>query len=840
MSKRWLGLLFVLLWIGRGDAARAAVTPSGALGFGPVVVGQTSAAMNETFTVGSSDPSSVTIAAKTGACDQFAVNPTTVSLPVNGSASTAVTFKPTTSGAKSCTFDVLNGPTSVATFDVSGTGTAAAPTPMIDVQPTTPLPFGTIEVGDASLSQQVTIKNVGTGTLAVTAPFIVTAPANYKLNPSPVDLSLGTGEATILNVACQPQSQGVLNDKLRIVSNDAARGTIDVAVTCTGNLGKLVVDQKNLVFGALSVGDHKDILVTLTNTGNVSVDTLSASITGGAGYSLLTPLTKTSLAPNDTATTTIRFMPAQNTDGGTATLTFQGKWGNNDLKTAVETATLSGQVVALAVPTTTVALGDFRFDSPKSGTFTIQNQGSADLNIDPLGFMPDLGTSASEISFDVKDGPTTVDLTKTQKLVSNHTFTVTVTATPNNRAGAIGGKIIVHSPLAGFVDKTVVLTGNAQAAQVQVGNVDFGPIDIANPTPTTLAATLKNTGNASLDVGAFTVAGATGVFTVIPPPAQSLLAGASITVNVTYKPTAIHAADAPDMLTLTASTAGALGGPAQAMLTVRGRGIGRQIVPPQTTPTVPTTFRNPGTLAPVVPVTIGNSGEAVLHVKAAMVTGGGVWSIVDPNPVDIPGGGSHDFLVKFTPTEIGAAPIGQLAITSVDNANTDQVTTVALTGAAMARNVAFGAPILDPNAPVPTIELGVAGVNLPITVDDLLTVTNLDPGNAFTIHQIVVEAGSPFTLDRAPNDQALAASAAAAYAVTFSPTARGEFTATATLYLDQDPVPHAQVKLHGTADEVAAHGGGGCNTGHSGGTGGLVLGLAALGLVRRRRQAVAS
>ena len=51
--------------------------------------------------------------------------------------------------------------------------------------------------------------------------------------------------------------------------------------------------------GALSVDDHKDLSVTLTNTGNVTVDNITAALdTANVGYQF-SALTKTSLAAGD-------------------------------------------------------------------------------------------------------------------------------------------------------------------------------------------------------------------------------------------------------------------------------------------------------------------------------------------------------------------------------------------------------------------------------------------------------------------------------------------------------------------------------------------------------------
>lgn len=844
MSKRWLGLLLIVVmtWIGGGGVARAddpaiTVTPDPITATATVVGTPTTGTGSILSTL--STPVAVTLTQATdGDCGQFTItSPTSLTLAPGASQPITINFAPTTAGTKTCSVDVVkDSDASIpVTFHLSGTATGIAKIATL----LTPSDFGHIDVSTTSTPQTLTVKNIGTATLTISSAAIQTNPANYQVQLASGTQSIPPNGTTSWTIACTPQAAGGVDDKFHIVSDSTTNNPLDVALTCTGDLGKLVLDPTslNLPFGAVSVGDHNDLSATFTNTGNVAVDNIVAAFDhDGIGYSI-TGL-KTSLAAGASETVTVTFKPLNNTDGGPAALTFTGNWGKNDAQSTSATSTLSGQTIALSVPTTTIPVGDFRFDNPQTGHFEIINSGSGAIQISPLTFTPDNGTTAGEITTVVTldDTPTIVDLgaTPAPMLAGGHKYVVTVTVTPANRAGAIGGKLTVHSPLAGFVDKTVTVSGNAQAAAFQVASIDFGAVDLASTTPMILAATIKNTGDAPLDISAFTVTGTAGVFTFTQPPAQQLAAKATLSINVTYQPKAIGPTDT---LTLTANLTGALGGTVPTVLTFKGRGIGRQLFIPNDKPTAPTTFRNPGTLAPVVPVTVTNTGEAVLHITAAMVTGGDVWSLVDAAAVDIPGGTSHDFQVKFAPTAIGAAQAGQLTLTSLDDFNKSVTVNIPLAGTAEARKVAFGPE--GAADPIPVIDLGVTGVDLPITLADALKITNLDPGNSFTIHQITLDDHTSFTIEDAPKDQALAANATETYAVQFAPTQRGDFSVTATLFLDQDPVPHAQVMIKGTADAVEAHGGGGCNAGGSTNLVfglGLGLGLAAL----RRRKAVAS
>jgi uncharacterized protein (TIGR03382 family) len=305
----------------------------------------------------------------------------------------------------------------------------------------------------------------------------------------------------------------------------------------------------------------------------------------------------------------------------------------------------------------------------------------------------------------------------------------------------------------------------------------------------------------------------------------------ALPIEITYHPTVERGPTDFDSIVLTTSITGAIVTPqmpATANILVKGRGIDRNLMV-TAMPTFPDTFRNPGTAPTVGTLTVHNTGEATLKVTAVMIVGGPVWQLTAPAAaVDIPGNASHDFAIAFSPDALGPAPTGQLTLTTNDDHNITKVFT--LTGTGVARDVAFGpAPGENPAM----IDLGITGLGIPLTVD--LPVSNMDMTTEFTIHALGLDDSSAFHLDTVPVT-ALPAGRTEHFTVTFDPQAPGDFTTLASLYLDQDPTPHGQVRLTGHAVFVEAHGSGGCDAGGTGAGGGLVLGLAALGALRRRRR----
>src|SRR5262249_22308676 len=150
---------------------------------------------------------------------------------------------------------------------------------------------------------------------------------------------------------------------------------------------------------------------------------------------------------------------------------------------------------------------------------------------------------------------------------------------------------------------------------------------------------------------------------------------------------------------------------------------------------VPDTFRNPGPQAPLVEITIANTGEAVLGLSNATVSNAPVWSIANPDPVDLPSGETYAYLVRFAPTEAGPAPSGMFSVATSDPATPTLATALHGTGLDRAVRIANT-----------TIDMRFVGVDTTGRLSDgtrgtWLEVDSLDPDHAFTIQQIAITGG---------------------------------------------------------------------------------------------------
>ncbi len=829
MSKRWLGLLLLTVWFGATGVAHAAVmeTPD-PIDVGPVVVG--SSAMGDGM-LSDSATKTVTLDLATGGdCSQFQIVSAT-SLTIGPTPVTVtVQLTPTSGGIKNCTITVTGGSGS-KTFGVTGIGTV----PQINVAPTS-LAFSSVDVGTTSATKRVTATNTGTGTLTITSATFTASVSNYTVSGVTGSQTVASGSSVHWDIACKPQAAGTANGTFQIVSDSATGGTTNVDLTCSGDLAGINTNTSSLSFGAVSLNDNQTRTVTLTNTGNVPVTGITGTFDKPAiGYSIVTPpaMFATLAANGGTAPVTVKFAPVNRADGGPATLTFRGSWGAGSMATA--DVALSSQALTITATPSPIDFMSFQFDSAPTKQFQIVNHDTAVVSIDSVNFVSDdAGTAVTDVFVSqILLGGARVPMLPAS-LPGSGQFDVTVKAVLL-RTGLVKGHIVVHSTAANVLDQSVVITGTATATTfAATPMLEFGPVDIdaAATVPPIQTATIMNSGTQVLDIiSVDKVAGGSAAFTfAMPLPAMPvhLAPGTDLPIMIAYKPTTERTSASPDTLTLSAQLGGVVGEP-KAMITILGHGIDRHLA--VDLPTFPPTFRNPGDAAPIRAVTVHNNGDALLKITAVMISGQPVWQLVDESPVDIPGRTSHDFMVKFSPSDFGPVPPGQLTVMSNDNQNLTKIVT--LTGTVEKRDVAFGP---DPD-PTQSIDLGFTGVGIPITADDVLAVTNMDRNVAFTIHAIQLSGDPGFRVEEAPADIALPATMAKRFAITFAPTAVGNFHATATLLLDQDPVSTADVQITGHAVFVDAHGSGGClDAGGTGRGGGLVIGLAALGVLGRRRR----
>ncbi|WP_234343317.1 choice-of-anchor D domain-containing protein [Streptomyces sp. NRRL F-5123] len=180
----------------------------GALNFGSVATGSTSAAQTVTVSNPTGSAASVSALAATG--DFAQTNTCGSSVPANGSCTVSVTFKPTAAGTRTGTLTVTAGG-NTSTVALSGTGTA--PGPVLNANPAS-LSFPATVVGATAASQTVTVTNSGT-----TAATVSSVAATGDFTQSNTCSSLAVGASCTVTVAFKPTTGGTRNGTLTLTGN---------------------------------------------------------------------------------------------------------------------------------------------------------------------------------------------------------------------------------------------------------------------------------------------------------------------------------------------------------------------------------------------------------------------------------------------------------------------------------------------------------------------------------------------------------------------------------------------------------------------------------------------
>ncbi len=780
---------------------------------------------------------------------QFAITSgctTACTLGAGMSVSLGIAFAPTTVGAKSAIVRITptNDP-DTANLDVMVTGTGVAPHA---TQNPLSISFGNVELGKTSSTMTLAVQNTGTSDLTVSNAGFTSGGGIYATTSGttgPQTTTVVAGGMTSWTIDCTPAAQGANAGNFRVTSDSDAipNSTLDVALSCTGQIGVLAIAPTSFNFGGVRIGDPPAThTFTLSNTGNVAVTGITAVLSNmTVGYSITSPTFPISLNPGASQPVVIQFLPAQPTDGGMVTATFAGVWGSTNTPTSAATS-INGAALVPGYDTNPhmFSFPDERFDQSETTTIDITDTGTSPVQLMSIALdisPPNTAMSGDFTIVSVVHGGTTITTAPytVQLTGQNDHATVTVRAGPLNRVANSTATLHVHSDLGGPTpDRDVPLSVNGTTAVLSLTPamvLDFGAVDL-DAGPVTQTITVLNTGQATLNTGLAPYVGSTTFkLTPSPVPAQAVAPGSSFTISVTYTPTTAMPPNNFDQGTLTIPLTGIAGGPPSAQMTIRGRGITRNMVL-GAAPTFPDTFRNPGDKAPVMPVHVQNTGEATLSISGVMIAGDPVWTLVNPDPVDIPGNSAYDFMVRFAPTMAGKAPDGTLML--VDNDTKMPTATIMLSGTGLDRDVDMGPP---------TIDLGYTGVGIPVRLSQiapngLLDVMSMDGTNTFTIRAITIDGDGSFTVTDLQGNPVsnvpLSPMGSQQFDIVFDPKAEGDYNVHATLFLDQDPVSERQVPVVAHALFVDAHGGGGCSTGRGSGAG-MLLVIGALVLARRRR-----
>lgn len=421
-------------------------------------------------------------------------------MPAGSTCTRVVTFTPTSLGAKSATLSTAGSP-----LPLTGTGVGA-----LSIAPD-PVAFPTVAVG-ASSALTFTVSNNGTSTMAISAATLSgTDAAQFAVLPTGTCAgltSLAAGANCTGGVAFQPTTAGAKNATLTV-------GSATAAVTGTGVIGSVTLTPSPMNFSNTAVGSGTNLVLTVRNTGTVTVDVSSATLGGSnpTEFVLGANTCTAPLAPGSTCTRVVTFTPIS-VGAKSATLSIAGA-----------SVSLTGTATnPLTMSPTSASFGNVGVGTTSAATvFTVTNVGTVATSL-PAATI----TGADAAQFPL---PGTGSCVGSSTLAAGASCTVNAVFSPTS-AGTKNATLVVGAV-------TASLTGTGVVGSLTVTPSSLGFPSTTTGSTATLSITVTANGGVAVNVPAPTFTGSNpsefGVGSSNCP--TTLAAGASCTMGVRFAPT---------------------------------------------------------------------------------------------------------------------------------------------------------------------------------------------------------------------------------------------------------------------------------------------------------------
>ena len=554
------------------------------------------------------------------------------SLSVGSSCTISATFSPSPGEAVG-TIDAATMTISgslanlVETQNVSLSGTVSG----VTLSPSA-LTFGTQNVGTTSAAQTVTINNPGTSPQTISISFSTTEFARPSAAAGGTcSSSVAAGASCTINVTFSPTTAGPRPATLTVT------GVGSVSLSGTGFIPPPTLSPTSLTFGSQNVGTTSAAqTVTLNNPGiaaqpiSISFSTTEFARPGGSAGGTCA----SSVAAGASCTINVTFRPAA-TGSRTATFTVAG----------VGSVSLSGTGITPPPPTL----------SPASLTFGSQNVGTTSAAQTVTLNNPGIAAQPISIAFSTTEFARPAGFaggTCASSVAAGASCTINVTFRP-----AATGLRTATLTVAGVGSVSLNGTGITPPPTLSPTSLTFGSQNVGT-TSAAQTVTLNNPGAAAQPVS---ISFSTTEFAQPSGAAggscgNSVAAGASCTINVTFTPAATGLRTA----TLTVAGVG--------NVSLSGTGI---TPPPPTLSPASLTFgsQNVGTTSAAQTVTLNNPGIAAQPISISFSTtefarpGGSAGGTCASS---VAAGASCTINVTFTPAATGLRT-ATLTVTGVGN-----------------------------------------------------------------------------------------------------------------------------------------------------------------------------
>jgi hypothetical protein len=235
-----------------------------------------------------------------------------------GSLSFTVQLDAAATGTFGGTIHVLSNDPDESTFDIGLNGLVTAPEIRVFAG-STELGSGDLfsfsAVVGAPVTQTFTVLNAGDGNLTLTALAGTSLPLGFTL-VSDVGTTVAPGGLTTFSLSFDPSTRGSFGGTLHLFSSDTDEASFDIVLSGLATAPEIsvsvgdaeVASGASLEFGTTLVGTPVTRTVTVTNIGDASlVLSLIDPTKLPAGFSLVSNLGTTNLAPGQSTTFTLRL-----------------------------------------------------------------------------------------------------------------------------------------------------------------------------------------------------------------------------------------------------------------------------------------------------------------------------------------------------------------------------------------------------------------------------------------------------------------------------------------------------------------------------------------------------
>lgn len=405
--------------------------------------------------------------------------------------------------------------------------------PWLKVDPES-LNFGAVAQFD-TLSKELKLRNMGAGTLTVTAIHLLGGAGNVNseihFDGATLPLSLAQDEEKSIFVKYSPIDLTPDNDTLRIESNDPAQAKVDVPITTEVKAFSIVtITPPTIEFGVVRLG-HYESLVSIKNEGGRVTSILKFALTTASGmYSLKDiPADVTSVNPlripaNTTYTFHVAYDPTVAdglVDNASLDISVSSDEGEKITTIPISGTPCEPQIDILP---TVVDFTDVGLGQSVTKCATVTNKGCWALDLTKI-----------ELTDDADGCYAFAPVVSTPKtLAKDESADVCVAFTPTLTTDGVGRVIVTNSdpknPAA-----PIDLAGKVVPPDIDCTPLalDFGNVPIGTTQPKSI--TCRNTSAGRLTISQYNLSSPDGRFKLLNTPTTVLELNDSTTFDISFE-----------------------------------------------------------------------------------------------------------------------------------------------------------------------------------------------------------------------------------------------------------------------------------------------------------------